>query len=147
MLGMSQYTWFLFPLGAALSLAAADFFLKLTSARLSSNLAALIYSLATLIPPTILMVAARARGEDITYTREGIFFAVLMGIAFSLVVIFLNLTFASGVNLSVGTPVIRMAGIMLASTLGILFFQEVISLRYLIGFALALLGIYFIITK
>jgi len=144
---MSQYAWFLFPLGAALSLSAADFFLKLSSSRLSSNLVAFIYSMATLIPPTILLIVARARGEEVTYTREGIFFAVLMGIAFSLVVVFLNLTFASGVNLSLGTPVIRLAGIMLASTLGILFFQETISLRYLLGFGLAVLGIYFIVTK
>jgi len=144
---MSQYAWFLFPLGAALSLAAADFFLKLSSSRLSSNLVAFIYSMATLIPPTLLLIVARARGEEVTYTRDGIIFAVLMGIAFSLVVVFLNLTFASGVNLSVGTPVIRLAGIMLASTLGILFFQETISLRYLLGFGLAVLGIYFIVTK
>ncbi len=144
---MSQYTWLIYPVGAALSLAAADFFLKLSSSRISSNLVAFLYSLCTIILPTVLLLIARARGEDFTFTREGVFFAVLMGIAFSLVVVFLNLTFASGVNLSVGTPVIRMAGIMLASALGILVFGEAISLRYLFGFALALLGIFFIVTK
>src|SRR5712692_900276 len=99
---MSQYTWIIYPLGAALSLAAADFLLKLTSSRLSSNLVAFIYSLTTIVLPTILLLIARARSEEITFTREGIIFALLTGVAFSLVVVFLNLTFASGVNLSVG---------------------------------------------
>jgi drug/metabolite transporter (DMT)-like permease len=144
---MAQYTWILFPIGAALSLAAADFFLKLSSSRISSNLLALIYSLATLILPAILLAAARARGEEISSTREGLFFAILMGIAFSSVVIFLNLTFVSGVNLSVGTPVIRMAGIIIASLLGILVFGEGISWRYVFGFVLAVVGLFFIVTK
>ena len=144
---MTQYTWIIFPIGAALSLAAADFFLKLSSSRISSNLLALIYSLSTLILPAILLAAARARGDEITATREGLVYGVLMGIAFSTVIVFLNLTFVSGVNLSVGTPVIRMAGITLASLLGILVFGEGISWRYVLGFALAVLGLYFIVTK
>jgi drug/metabolite transporter (DMT)-like permease len=144
---MAQYTWILFPIGAALSLAAADFFLKLSSTRISSNLVAFIYSLSTLILPTILLAVARARGDEISSTREGVFFAVLMGIAFSTVIVFLNLTFVSGVNLSVGTPVIRLAGIMVASLLGILVFGEGISWRYVLGFALAVVGLYFIVTK
>ncbi len=144
---MSNYTWLIYPVGAAFTLAAADFFLKLSSSRMSTNLVSLIYALATLIPPMILLVIGRTRGEELTYSTEGIFFAVLMGISFSLVVVFLNLTFASGVNLSLGTPVIRMVGIILASVLGILVFNESVSLRYCLGFGLALLGIYFIVTK
>ena len=144
---MAQYTWLLYPVGAALSLAAADFFLKLSSSRISSNLGTLIYALATIIPPVILLLVGRARGDALTYSGEGILFSVLMGISFSFVVVFLSLTFASGVNLSVGTPVIRMAGIIVASALGITIFGEGISVRYFIGFGLALLGIYFIITK
>lgn len=144
---MSQYSWIIYPIGAAVSLAAADFFLKLSSSRISSNLVAFVYSLCTIVLPTILLFVARARGEAITFTREGLVFALLMGIAFSAVVVFLNLTFASGVNLSVGTPAIRMAGIIIASSLGILVFREEVSWRYFWGFVLALLGIYFIITK
>ena len=144
---MTQYTWILFPIGAALSLAAADFFLKLSSSRISSNLLALIYSLSTLILPAFLLAVARARGDEISSTREGLVFGILMGIAFSSVVVFLNLTFVSGVNLSVGTPVIRLAGIMLASLLGVLVFGEGISWRYVFGFALAVVGLFFIVTK
>jgi drug/metabolite transporter (DMT)-like permease len=144
---MSQYTWLLFPIGAALSLAAADFFLKLSSSRISSNLVAFVYSLTTLVVPSILLWIARSRGEEITFTREGLVFAMLMGIAFSSVVVFLNMTFASGVNLSVGTPVIRTAGIMVASILGIIVFGEEVSWRYIFGFALTVAGLYFIVTR
>src|SRR5260370_8197136 len=101
---MAQYTWMLFPIGAALSLAAADFFLKLSSSRISSNLLAFIYSLSTLILPAIVLAVARARGDEISSTREGLFFATLMGIAFSSVVVFLNLPFVCPVHPSLGTP-------------------------------------------
>lgn len=144
---MAQYSWLIYPVGAALSLASADFFLKLASSRMSASLVTLIYALTTIIPPTVWLLISRARGEAVAITNEGIFFAILTGLAFSFVVVFLNLTFASGVNLSLGTPVIRMAGIIIASTLGILVFREDISLRYVLGFGLALIGIYFIITK
>jgi drug/metabolite transporter (DMT)-like permease len=99
------------------------------------------------VVPSILLWIAKSRGEEITFTREGLVFAMLMGIAFSSVVVFLNMTFASGVNLSVGTPVIRTAGIMVASILGILVFGEQVSWRYIFGFALTVAGLYFIVTR
>jgi uncharacterized membrane protein len=144
---MTNYAWLIYPACAALSLAAADFFLKLASSRMSSNLVAFVYSLATLVIPTIIFLWARARGEEIRYTPTGFVFAVLMGFVFSLVVVFINLTFANGVNLSVGTPIIRFAGIVLASALGILVFGETISVRYVIGFIFVLMGLYFIVTR
>lgn len=55
--------------------------------------------------------------------------------------------FNSGVNLSIGIPVIRVGGIVLAATLGILVFRESVSLRYVVGFALAIFGILLIATQ
>ena len=137
----------LFPVCAALSLAAADFFLKLASSRLSSSITTLIYALCTFIVPIVWVGIAKWRGEEFLINRDGILPAVLAGIAFSLVVVFLSLTFAAGVNLSIGTPAIRTLGIVLAATLGIVVFNEGISLRYVLGFALSLSGIYLIVTR
>jgi len=69
----------------------------------------------------------------------GIAFGVFTGIMF--------LLFSMGVNLSVGTPVVRMGGIAVAALLGILVFREGWNWQYIIGFALAAVGIFLIATR
>ena len=59
----------------------------------------------------------------------------------------LILLFSQGVDLSIGTPVIRTGGIVLAATLGILVFREGFNWQYVIGFALAVIGIYLVVTR
>jgi uncharacterized membrane protein len=144
---MSDYSWLVTAAAAALSLAGADVFLKLSSTRISQSLGTMIYAVFTLVVPAVMLALERRRGVPLRYSEAGIFYAVLMGIAYSLVVVFMMLTFARGVNLSVGAPVIRMAGIVTASVLGILLFREPVSLRYLGGFALALTGIYLMVSR
>jgi drug/metabolite transporter (DMT)-like permease len=144
---MSDYSWLVTAAAAALSLAGADVFLKLSSTRISQSLGTMIYAVFTLVVPAVMLALERRRGVPLRYSEAGIFYAVLMGIAYSLVVVFMMLTFARRVNLSVGAPAIRMAGIVTASVLGILLFREPVSLRYLGGFALALTGIYLMVSR
>ena len=72
---------------------------------------------------------------------------MLVGIAFSLAVVFFSLTFATGVNLSIATPAIRIVAIVLASALGIMVLREEFTLRYALGVVLAGAGIYLIVTR
>jgi uncharacterized membrane protein len=144
---MSDCAWLLPALAAALSLAGADVFLKLSSTRITQSLGTMIYALCTLVVPAVMLVLERRQGVPFRYTQSGIVFSVLMGIAFSLVVVFMMLTFSRGVNLSVGTPAIRMTGIIAASAVGILLFQEPFTLRYVAGFVLALSGIYLMASR
>lgn len=137
----------IYAIGAFVFLASADFFLKVSAGRISSSLGTLVYAVTAVLPAAIWVAWERLTNTSQMLTREGVAASMLVGISFSLVVVFLSLTFANGANLSVASPTIRLLGIILASTLGILVLGEQFSWRYGLGVLLTLAGIYFIITR
>lgn len=137
----------LYAVGAFICLASADFFLKLSAGRISSSLGTLVYAVTAVVPAAIWVAWQKISHESLQFTREGALASIAVGISFSLVVVFLSLTFANGANLSVASPIIRLLGIVLASSLGILVLGEAFSLRYAFGVLLTFAGIYFIITR
>lgn len=139
--------WIAFGAGAALALALADFSVKLAASRISTGLGAVIYGVCTLTIGLLWLLIGRANGQPVFATREGLAAAIGVGVAFSFVTIFLYLTFATGVDISRAVPAIRITGILLASLLGIALLREGLSLRYVVGFGLALVGIYLLVTS
>ena len=136
-----------YAVGAFVGIALADFFLKLSAGRISSSLGTLVYAVTAVVPAVIWVVWERASNVSQTISREGVLACMAVGVCFSLVVVFLSLTFANGANLSMASPIIRLMGIVLASILGIVVLGEQFSLRYLLGALLTVGGIYFIITR
>ena len=142
---MSLTTW-LFFIAGMLTLGFADFATKQTSGRISPALGTLIYAASATVPALIWTLWIRAHGP-LLVTRAGGMWAVLTGLAFGVFAGILFFLFSQGVNLSVGTPVIRLGGIAFAAFLGILVLREPFSLQALAGFALATLGILLIATR
>lgn len=138
---------FLYAFGAVVCLASADFFLKLSSNRISNNLGTLIYAITAVVPAAIWVVWSKLDGANLQVTREGVLTSIAVGLSFSLVVAFMSLTFAAGGNLSVAAPTIRLSALVLASALGILVLGEPFTWRYALGVWLTFAGIYFIITR
>jgi uncharacterized membrane protein len=136
-----------YALVTVVCLASADFFLKLSSTRISGSLNALIYAIAAAFVPALWVASQKISDTPLQITREGIFTSILVGISFSLVVVFLSLVFANGGNLSVAAPTIRLSALVLASALGILVLGEPFTWRYALGVVLTFLGIYFIVTR
>jgi len=138
---------FLYALGAVVCLASADFFLKLSSTRISGSVGTLIYAITAIAPAAVWVAWMKYRDEPLQVTNEGILASMAVGISFSLVVAFMSLVFGSGGNLSVAAPTIRLSALVLASVLGILVLREPFSFRYAFGVVLTFVGIYFIITR
>ena len=113
--------WLPFAAGAAVALATADFSVKLAAGQIGSQIGALIYSLTTLVISGGWVLISRANGAALKFTPEGLLPALVTGVAFAFVTIFLYLTFATGVNISLAIPAIRIAGILMASALGVIF--------------------------
>ena len=124
----------------------ADFATKQTSGRISPALGTLIYAASAIVPALIWTIWARAHAP-LLVTRVGIMWAVLTGLAFGVFAGILFFLFSKGVNLSVGTPVIRLGGIAFAAVLGIIVLREGFSLQSLAGFVLAGLGILLIAMR
>jgi uncharacterized membrane protein len=76
-----------------------------------------------------------------------VWWAIATGLAFGVFAGLLFFLFSHGVNLSLGTPVIRLGGIAFAAVLGIMILREPFNLQSIAGFVLAALGILLIATR
>jgi uncharacterized membrane protein len=139
-------TTVLFFIAAMITLGFADFATKQTSGRISPALGTLIYAASAMIPALIWTLWSRAEAP-LAVTRLGVMWAVLTGLAFGVFAGLLFYLFSKGVNLSVGTPIIRLGGIAFAAMLGIVVLREEFSKQSLAGFVLAVLGILLIATR
>jgi drug/metabolite transporter (DMT)-like permease len=139
-------TTVLFFIAAMITLGFADFATKQTSGRISPALGTLIYAASAVVPALIWTLWTRANGP-LLVTPLGGMWAVFTGLAFGVFAGLLFYLFSKGVNLSVGTPVIRLGGIAFAAILGIIVLREEFSRQSLAGFVLAVLGILLIATR
>lgn len=138
--------WLPYAVVAALFLALADFFVKQASSRISPSLGMVVYGLITFLGAVSWLLYQRLTGQAMMVTRLGVVYAAGVGIAFTGVTLLLYLTFAR-ISVSVGSPVIRLTGIVLTSLLGILILREPITARYVLGLVLAIAGVALIVFR
>jgi drug/metabolite transporter (DMT)-like permease len=138
-LQLSTTTILLFLAGMAV-LGFADFSIKQTSGKITPSLGTLIYAIAAILPPLIWTIWTLTH-EPALITRDGIIWSIITGLAFGTFTGIVFLLFSQGINLSVGTPVVRMGGIACAALLGILVLREGWNIQYIIGFVLTVAGI------
>lgn len=127
-------------------IALADLSTKQSAGKISPSLGTLIYAVTTIAIPLVWTLWTRAQG-GLLVTRDGVLWSIAVGICFSIFTGLMFLLFSQGVNLSIGSPVVRMGGIVLAATLGIVVFREGLDLQYVIGFLLAAAGIFLVVTR
>ena len=140
-------TWLAYAVVTSMALAAADLCVKLASGKISNSFGILIYGACAFLTGLVWVLWERLRGVHQFAQPDGILSAIGVGIAFAAVTTGLYATFGAGAPISIASPVIRLAGLLVASAAGILIFHEAISWRYALGAALTLTGIYFILTR
>ncbi len=138
--------WLPYALVCSAFLASADFFVKLASNKISTSLGMLIYGATTFTVGLIWVGSQKLTQQPLFITPTGLLYSLAVGVAFSSVTILLYLTFAR-VNVSVGSPTIRVIGILLASILGILLLREPFTWRYLVGLILTIAGVTLIVFR
>jgi drug/metabolite transporter (DMT)-like permease len=139
--------WIIYGSGAALALAAADVFIKLAAGRVSSSLGVLIYGGCTFSMGLGWVLWQRIHGIAQQGQIQGILAAIGVGVSFCLVTVLLYATFEARAPMSLASPFIRLAGLLVASTVGLLLWHEPLTVRYVIGIALACSGVYLIMTR
>ncbi len=138
--------WLPLALLCSIFLASADFFVKLASSKISSSMGALIYGATTFTVGLIWVGYLKLTHQPLLITRTGLLYSIAVGLAFAAVTILLYLTFAR-VNVSLGSPTIRVMGILFASLFGILLLHEPFTWRYLIGLILTISGVALIVLR
>jgi len=138
--------WFPYALLCSLVLASADFFVKLASNKISASMGMFIYGATTFTVGLIWVSYLKLTKQPLLITWPGLLYSIAVGIAFSSVTILLYLTFAR-VEVSLGSPTIRVMGILLASMFGILLLHEPFTWRYLFGMILTVVGVALIVFR
>ena len=127
-------------------IALADVSIKQSAGKISPSLGTLIYAITAVVIPLAWTLWTK-QTSGLQVSNEGIFWSIATGVWFSIFTGLLFVIFSQGVDLSIGSPVVRMGGIVLAATLGIIVFREGINLQYIIGFVLAAIGIFLVVTR
>src|SRR5688572_31502990 len=140
-------TWMMYATLAAAALAAADVFVKMAAGRLPNSLATLIYGGMAFGVGLTWFLVDRARGGLERASTAGVIYAASVGLAFSLVAVGLYGAFRAGAPLSVTSPLVRLFGLVVASVCGVLIWNEPVTPRYVAGLALAMAGVYLIVTR
>ena len=139
--------WIPFAIVTVVALATADVAVKLAAGKISNSLGMLIYGSCVFLISLSWVAYQYFSGHEFHAERQGVVAATVVGVAFCTVTIGLYLTFGAGAPVSQASPMIRLGGLMIASMIGILAFQEAFNVRYASGLLLAATGIYLIITR
>jgi uncharacterized membrane protein len=138
--------WIPYALLCSIFLASADFFVKLASNKISSSMGMLVYGATTFTVGLTWVGYLKITKQPLLITQQGLLYSLAVGIAFSVVTLLLYLTFAR-ISVSIGSPTIRVMGILLASMFGILFLHEPFTWRYLLGLILTVAGVALIVFR
>ena len=106
----------------------------------------LVYGATTFTVGAIWVSYLKVTKQSLLVTQQGLMYSIAVGVAFSAVTILLYLTFAR-VSVSVGSPTIRIMGIVIASFLGILMLQEPFTWRYILGLIMTITGVALIVFR
>lgn len=144
---VSKVDWIFYAVVTAFLLAAADVFVKLAAGKLSNSVALLIYGCCTFSVGLSWVLWQRFQGVPQYAQLSGMIAAGAIGLTFAMVTLGLFITFGAGAPISLASPLIRLGGLVLVSLVGLIFFKEPLTWRYVIGMLLAGGGIYLIITR
>ena len=138
--------WIPYALLCSIFLASADFFVKLASNKISSSMGMLVYGATTFTVGLTWVGYLKVTKQALLITQQGLLYSLAVGIAFSVVTLLLYLTFAR-ISVSIGSPTIRVMGILIASLFGILLLHEPFTCRYLLGLILTIAGVALIVFR
>ena len=138
--------WIPYALLCAIFLASADFFVKLASNKISSGVGMLVYGATTFTVGLTWVGYLKVTKQPLLITQQGLLYSLAVGMAFSVVTLLLYLTFAH-ISVSIGSPTIRVMGILIASLFGILLLHEPFTWRYFLGLILTIAGVVLIVFR
>lgn len=138
--------WLFFALLAALLNALMDFFVKLSSNKISDAVGGALLCACATVVMAIPVLYSKFRGESLLITRDGVLYSALAGISVGLATFFIFKMFSTRVDLSLAVPTLRVGIILFATILGVVLLHEKMSIRLIIGMLLALSGIYVVVT-
>ena len=135
--------WMLYALTAALALSVSDMFRKLGSNFGDPFLSNLIFQTGAIMTAVLLWFAF---SRKIEYDSLAFTYAFAGGVFISLFTLLFFRALDIGPGLSLVSPIVRIAGLVLVIAIGVLFLKEQLTWQMCFGVLLALGGVYLIFS-
>lgn len=124
-----------------------DFFVKKSAGKIDDTLGATIINIFAFLVPFVWYLSIKLSAKDMLVTRGGLVTSSIAGVAIGFGTVFFLKMFATGINFSIGVPLVRIGIVLLAFLVGILVLKENPSLPQIAGLVLALIGLYLVVAK
>lgn len=138
--------WLVFALLSAFFNSLMDLFTKYSSGKIHNGAGSALICFFALLATAFYTLISKFSGQEITVSKEGILFSALAGLTVGIATIFAFKMFATGVNLSIAVPVLRISMILIACFIGITLLREAINWKLIIGLLFSFLGLYLIVS-
>ncbi len=140
--------WIYFALGSIISFALADTLSKLVSSKMNIFVSTFIINLVSGLALLVFIIPMLLKDKSVfNMSKEGLFLSLGAGIAVASATLFFMKLFSTGTNLSIASPSVRIGTLLLVSLIGVIFLKEGISLKYIAGIILSLVGLYLLTTS
>lgn len=119
--------WITFAILAATSFGFYNFFTKIAADKLSPTIALMFIAGATFLVATISTIGFKISGQELTFSKNVIWFPILAGIFAGIAEIFYLYMFTKNAPLNVGAPLVIGITIIATVLLGLIFFKRAIE--------------------
>jgi len=134
-------SWLPLALLTAVAFALYNVFIKLGSGRIHDVLGAVVLQVAAVLLGGGFAIALHLGGHRLAWSKSGLVYAVLAGLAVGLAEILTFVVFAKGAPVSLATPVILGGSILGAAVIGAVVLRESMGAAQLLGVALIVAGV------
>jgi transporter family protein len=135
------FGWLPLALLTALAFALYNVFIKLGAGRIHEVLGAVVLQVAAVVLGGGFALYLHLTGQRLAFSKGGLLFAVLAGLAVGLAEILTFVVFARGAPVSLGTPVILGGSILAAALIGALLLREQLGVAQVLGVVLIVAGV------
>jgi uncharacterized membrane protein len=134
--------WVVFGIAAGFFFAIYNAFLKLSSSHLHALIGSISLSITSAIISLGLVFVFKAAGQEVTITSRGTKLAIWAGVFSAFGSLLYFLMYQRKAPISLGLPLLSISTIIFSVMIGLLFFQEKLTLLKLTGLVLAIVSIY-----
>ncbi|PJC80701.1 hypothetical protein CO009_01275 [Candidatus Shapirobacteria bacterium CG_4_8_14_3_um_filter_35_11] len=140
--------WLSWALTAAFFGGVVDILFKLVNGKINNSLSGVIINACSIIPVLAFAIYSKINGQTLNSSKMGIIYSILAGLAIGFITLSSFKMFNDpNADLSIAIPVMRVTIILMAILFGIIFLRESISLKFIIGLILSLIGLYLVSTS
>lgn len=135
--------WLVYAAINALGSSLNNLFIKMATGKISSVLGALFVYLGGLFTVLVLFPFL---GEKVSIGKQGVLLALAAGAVSILASIAWFRMYKLGAPISTATVITLLSIMVLSTIFGVIFFQEKITIRFILGIFFAIIALYFLIT-